>query len=381
MDNFVSTELGNIPIDWKCVNFTSLFQCKQGVQTPVHVQVLHPRDGYKRFIRIIDLTDSSELPRYIPDPGAIHHLTNDDLFMVRYGTPGLVGFNYDGIIANNLFRLIPKSKIHSSFYYHYISFRYTDIAEMSGSSTMPAISFTALANFKILVPPFPEQQSIATALSDADAYIESLEKLIAKKRAIKKGVMQELLTGKRRLPGFSGEWETKKLGEIANIKTGGRNNQDKVEDGEYPFFVRSETVERINTYSHDCEAILVPGEGGIGNIFHYINGRFDVHQRVYAITQFAPVALGKYVYLYIAMNFGAHAMQNSVKATVDSLRLPTFQDFLVSLPPTIEEQRAISDNISDIDSDITTHEAKLSKARLIKQGMMQELLTGRIRLI
>jgi type I restriction enzyme S subunit len=225
-----------------------------------------------------------------------------------------------------------------------------------------------------------EQRVIAEALSDADALIDSLERLIAKKRAIKQGAMQELLTGKKRLPGFSGEWEVKRLVEVAHIKTGSRNNQDKLEDGEYPFFVRSATVERIGSYSHDCEAILVPGEGDIGNIFHYIDGRFDVHQRVYAITRFSSDVLGKYVYLYMTVRFGAHAMQNSVKATVDSLRLPTFQEFEIRLPPSVDEQTAIATVLSDMDAEIETLVTRLAKTRALKQGMMQALLTGRIRL-
>ena len=93
-------------------------------------------------------------------------------------------------------------------------------------------------------------------------------------------------------------------------------------------------MERINSYSHDCEAILIPGEGRIGSIFHYIHGRFDVHQRVYAITQFEPEMSAKFIHFHMSMNFGAWAMQNTVKATVDSLRLPTFQTFEMNLPPT-----------------------------------------------
>ena len=249
-------------------------------------------------------------------------------------------------------------------------------------TTMPSLNQEILSKVLIPFPPTKaEQEAIAEALSDADALIESLEQLIVKKSAIKQGAMQELLSGKERLPRFTGQWKRKKLGEIAHIKTGSRNNQDKVEDGKYPFFVRSANVERINSYSHDCEAVLVPGEGNIGSIFHYINGRFDVHQRVYAITQFSPDAHGRYVYLYMVMNFGAHAMENSVKATVDSLRLPTFENFDVILPPTIGEQIAISAILSDMDAEIEALNAKLTKARAIKQGMMQELLTGRIRLI
>lgn len=250
----------------------------------------------------------------------------------------------------------------------------------TGTTSVAAIYGRDLAKFAVALPSMSEQGRIAEVLSDADALIESLERLLTKKRKIKQGAMQELLTGQRRLPGFGGEWGMKRLGDIAHIKTGNRNNQDKVDDGEYPFFVRSAIVERINSYSHDCEAILIPGEGGIGSIFHYISGRFDVHQRVYAITQFADSVLGRYVHLYMSTHFGTHAMQNSVKATVDSLRLPTFQAFEVALPPTIEEQAAIAEVLSDMDTEHATLETKLSKAHQLKQGMMQVLLTGQIRL-
>lgn len=235
---------------------------------------------------------------------------------------------------------------------------------------------------RIAVPRHPaEQSAIATALSDVDALLAAQDALIAKKRAIKQGAMQELLTGKRRLPGFSGEWEVKRLGEVAHIKTGSRNNEDKVDGGDYPFFVRSEFIERIDDYAYDCEAILVPGEGKIGEIFHYINGRFDVHQRVYAITGFAPELTGRFAHLYLRMHFGPWAMQNTVKATVDSLRLPTFQQFEMRLPPTSEEQSAIVDVLSDMDTELAALDTQRAKTAQLKQGMMQELLTGRIRLV
>jgi type I restriction enzyme S subunit len=254
------------------------------------------------------------------------------------------------------------------------------LSDLMVGSTFKRVNVQQIKKFTVPMPPPADQEAIAEALSDADALIESLEQLLTKKRQLKQGAMQELLTGKKRLPGFSGEWEVKRLGEITHIKTGGRNNQDKIEEGEYPFFVRSATVERISSYSYDCEAILVPGEGGIGDIFHYIRGPFDVHQRVYAITQFSPETSGRFVYFYMAERFGAHAMQNSVKATVDSLRLPTFRNFELVMPQTVEEQSAIAAILSDMDEDIAALEAKLAKARSLKQGMMQELLTGRIRL-
>lgn len=176
------------------------------------------------------------------------------------------------------------------------------------------------------------------------------------------------------------DWQIIRLGDIAGIKTGSRNNQDKVEDGQYPFFVRSEVIERIDTYSHDCEAIIVPGEGGIGNIFHYINGRFELHQRVYKISNFITNMCGKFVYYAMAQNFGAHAMKHTVKATVDSLRLPTFQNFAFPAPQSKFEQRAIAEALSDVDGLLEALEALIAKKRNIKQAAMQQLLTGKTRL-
>lgn len=288
------------------------------------------------------------------------------------------------LMNTSVIRFKAKAKISRSFMLTYLKSKYfkAQIDLMITGGAQPNFGPFHLRKVVIPLPPTKtEQEAIAEALSDADALIESLEQLLSKKRQLKQGAMQELLTGKKRLPGFSEEWEVKRLGEIAHIKTGGRNNQDKIEEGQYPFFVRSATVERINSYSYDCEAILVPGEGGIGNIFHYVHGRFDVHQRVYAVTQFSPETSGRFIYFYMAEKFGAHAMQNSVKATVDSLRLPTFQNFEIVMPPTAEEQIAIAAVLSDMDAEIAALEAKLTKARRLKQGMMQELLTGRIRLV
>ena len=147
---------------------------------------------------------------------------------------------------------------------------------------------------------------------------------------------------------FKGEWEERVLGELAHVGTGTRNNQDKRRNGQYPFFVRSSFVERIDSYAYDCEAILVPGEGRLGDILHYVHGRFDVHQRVYAISDVVSSVSVRFLYFYMAEHFGAHAMQNTVKATVDSLRRPTFLTFRVALP-SLPEQRAIVTVLSDVD--------------------------------
>lgn len=170
-------------------------------------------------------------------------------------------------------------------------------------------------------------------------------------------------------------WKVVKLGEISLIKTGSRNNQDKSSDGEFPFFVRSATIERINTYSYDCEAILIPGEGGIGSIYHYINGKFDAHQRVYVMRDFNKNIDAKFVFFALKEFFGKYALQNTVKATVDSLRLPTFQNFEFLIPSDKAEQERIAQVLGDMDDLISAKYELLDKKRAIKQAAVQQLLT------
>lgn len=235
---------------------------------------------------------------------------------------------------------------------------FQEVSERCGGSTRTRIARSELGKIKLRVPRVEEQTRIADALTDTNDLIAALERTIAKKQAIKQGMMQQLLTGKTRLPGFTEPWAKRTLGEVARIKTGARNNQDKTAGGRYPFFVRSATVERINSYSSDCEAILVPGEGGIGSIFHYIDGKFEVHQRVYKISDFAPDVRGKFIYHFMRQYFGAHAMENSVKATVDSLRLPTFKNFELQLP-SLDEQQAIVDALDDAEAELMSLQGRL----------------------
>jgi len=234
----------------------------------------------------------------------------------------------------------------------------------------------------VVFPPLEEQVKIAQILSTWDEALENLNALLEQKRRLKKGLMQQLLTGRVRFKEFEarGEaWAEVKLGEITRIKTGARDNVHKIENGRYPFFVRSDKIERIDSYSFDGEAILIPGEGRIGEIIHYVKGRFDYHQRVYKISNFFEGrVIGKYCYYYLQKFFKAATIKGSVKATVDSLRLPTFTQMEMFLPP-LEEQRKIAFVLSTLDQEISTLEAEKAALGVQKRGLMGLLLTGKVR--
>lgn len=266
-------------------------------------------------------------------------------------------------------------------YFFNSAFYHNQILSLIQGTKVCSVSKCAIKDTYICIPLENEQDKIASALTSIDNLLLSLDKLIEKKKLIKQGAMQELLTGKKRLPGFTGEWVEKRLGELTKICTGKRNGDESRVFGKYPFFVRSQKVYRINSFSFEGEAILVPGEGGIGDIFHYINGKFDFHQRVYKISNFNPLIIARYVYYFMKFYFKEYALSQSVKATVESLRLPTFENFIIKFPSNIQEQKAIASVLSSMDKEIESLEGKKAKYEQIKQGMMQQLLTGKIRLV
>lgn len=176
------------------------------------------------------------------------------------------------------------------------------------------------------------------------------------------------------------EWVVKRIGEICDINTGRCNTQDKIDDGKYPFFVRSQQIERINSFSYDCEAVLTAGDGvGTGKVFHYINGKFEVHQRVYVMYNFVNNIDGKFFYWYFSNNFYNRVHSMTAKSSVDSVRKEMIAEMECSIPPLPEQQR-IATALSDIDALLSALTKKIEKKKLIKQGAMQQLLTGKKRL-
>ena len=171
------------------------------------------------------------------------------------------------------------------------------------------------------------------------------------------------------------DWDIDFVKNIAEIHTGGKNTQDRIEGGLYPFFVRSQIVERINSYSYDNEAVLTAGDGvGVGKVMHYINGKFDCHQRVYRISNFNGKVSGYYFYLYFGNNFLNRIMQMTAKSSVDSVRMDMIANMQIPIPPTKAEQTAIATALSDADALIEAIEKLIAKKRKIKQGAMQKLL-------
>lgn len=176
------------------------------------------------------------------------------------------------------------------------------------------------------------------------------------------------------------KWKEAPVKDLVKIETGSRNTEDKNDDGQYPFFVRSQTVERIDSFHYDCEAVLTAGDGvGTGKVFHYINGKFDAHQRVYVMSQFKQEVLGKYFYYWFSKNFYAEVAKYTAKSSVDSVRRQMIAGMVISLP-SAEEQEKIVGVLSDVDTLIADLKKLIRKKKNIRQGTMQRVLTGKNRL-
>ena len=152
-------------------------------------------------------------------------------------------------------------------------------------------------------------------------------------------------------------WEQRKAKELCSITTGKSNTQDQVQDGKYPFYIRSDVPVRSNRYLYDEEAVITIGDGNIGRVFHYVNGKFDLHQRCYKMADFKALT-AKYFYYYFSTKFYERAMSMTAKATVDSVRLEMISDMEIKFPKDTTEQTNISELLTNLDNLITLHQRK-----------------------
>lgn len=383
MKGYKHTELGWIPEEWEVntgreisnritkgssPNWQGFKYKNEGI---LFVTSENVREGY------LDISDPKFLPEEFNHKQRNSILKKGDILINIVGAS--IGrsciFNQD--IEANVNQAVcvfsPKETVYGEYIAIYLGLPVSinRLLNTQSASARPNLTLEDIRDFKFVVPTFKEQKKISQIINSWNKSIETLVHLIAAKQQLKKGLMQQLLNP-------SNHWEKCYLGDLAKIGTGGKDNQNKVENGKYPFFVRSQTVERIDSYSYDGEAILIPGEGGIGEIIHYIKGKFDFHQRVYKISDFSSTVNGKYLFYFLQLNFKKAAAQDSVKATVDSLRLPTFLKMEIWLPE-LYEQEKIAGCLNFCDMEIKFLNDKLALFRTQKQGLMQHLLTGKKR--
>lgn len=392
---YKQTEVGVIPEDWHQSTVGAEFEIKNNLRLPLSSSVRKSMAG--------------DFPYY--GPTGVQGYINE--FRVE-GEFALIGEDGDHFLkwnerpmtqmvrgkfnVNNHAHIVLGVKNETQWFYYYFYNRdITSFLTRQGANRYKLTKKTLLDLPCAIPESKKEQQAIADALSDADALIESLEQLIAKKRQIKQGAMQELLTGQRRLPGFSGEWKVNRLGDLTQMCSGGTPSSSIPDfyNGQIPWvsisdmtsagkYIASTEKKLTNEGFESCAAKMFPsgtvlyamyaslGECSIANV------PLCTSQAILGIQPGEKID-GEYLYYYLQF------IKNSVKnmgqqGTQANLNKGMVGDFLLKTP-SISEQKSIVEVLHEMDKEISNLELRFSKSQKIKQSMMQELLTGRIRLI
>jgi type I restriction enzyme S subunit len=382
------TEVGVIPEDWDVVPLGKRLRRPPtyGINAPAI-----PFDSrYPTYLRITDITEDgrfAEATKASVDhaASAAYVLEPGDLVFARTGAS--VGKSYlynpkDGrlVFAGFLIRITPDpERLVPEFLSFFVQTRtyWSWVKVNSMRSGQPGINGREYASLPIPLPSTKaEQEAIAEALSDADALIESLAQLLAKKRHLKQGAMQQLLTGNKRLPGFSGEWEVKRLGDISPLQRGFDLPTTQIRLGRYPVVYSNGVLNYHDQFMVKGPGVVTGRSGTIGNV-HFVEDDYWPHNTSLWVTSFTGNS-PRFIYYFLTYigleRFGTGS-------GVPTLNRNDVHAYKVHIPPTTEEQTAIATILSDMDAELAALEEKLAKARAVKQGMMQELLTGRIRLV
>ena len=404
---YKQSEVGEIPEDWAISTVGVEFSIQLGkmLDTEKNAGVPKPFLG-NRAIQWgrIDLTAIGEI-KLTPSDLQRLRLQEGDLLVCEGGEIGRAAVWQQPIeecyYQKALHRLRPLRGYNVQLMLNILQ-RLTSTGFLLNFVTQTSIAHLPKDKFETVPIPVPstkaEQEAIAEALSDAEALIESLEQLLTKKRQIKKGAMQELLTGKKRLPGFSGERETMALGRAADIRNGATPSTQNTAfwNGSIPWCTPTDitgtpgkyllTTERSITAEglSSCPASLLPA-GALLLCSRATIGEIKIAASPVCTNQgFKSLVCqdgvsNEFLY-YLLLTLKPQMMEKAIGSTFLEIGKRDLAAIEVRLPR-YDEQTAIATILSDMDAEITALEAKLSKARQIKQGMMQELLTGRTRLV
>jgi type I restriction enzyme, S subunit len=385
----LQTDLGLLPSDWDAPSLNELIQATQlgGNYQNSERETPWPLIKMGNMARGSVSLSKMEYVVSTTPPNPRDRLRRGDVIFNTRNTLDLVGkvciWNEElpeAYFNSNIMRLsFWAEHVASQRYMNYVLNSERVISALrgiaTGTTSVAAIYYRDLAKVSIPLPPKKEQRAIAEALSDADALIESLESLIAKKRAIKQGAMQELLSGRRRLPGFSKQWEAKKIGDVLSIMHGKSQHNVASSDGLYPILATGGQIGTAKSYLYDKPSVLIGRKGTIDRP-QYVEAPFWTVDTLFYSVMKGNNSAKFFFYRFCLIDWRAH----NEASGVPSLNSRTIEKIELKVPDP-DEQMAIVRVLSDMDDDIDCMERRLSKSRQIKQGMMQELLTGRVRLL
>ncbi len=399
--------LEEIPEHWKVVRLKNIVE--------INARKLSEQTSKNALINYIDITNVNgdgdilevQLIKFKDAPSRARRVLkkNDTIIStVRTYLKAITAIREDNFIGSTGFAVLTPDadKLNPDYLYYYVSSKafVNKVMVNSVGVAYPAITPTTLACLPFILPPIEEQNIIVNILNSESTkitrFIQTKQRfieLLKEQRqsiitnAVTKGIDEDVKmkeTGVDWIPQIPESWKKRRLRFLVKITTGKKNTEDRVDDGEYPFYVRSQTIERINSFSFNGEGILTAGDGvGVGKVFHYVNSKFDFHQRVYLFYDIHEELEGEFLFNYLQANMMSELMRYNSKSTVDSIRLPVIKNFLVVFPER-EQQKRILEHIKTetrtLDIAISKAEREIELIKEYREAMIAEAVTGKMKL-
>ena len=291
----------------------------------------------------------------------------DTAFVIAAGAAGEIGYSYSDFWAADDCYFFKCSKALSSRYlYHMLLWKQPFLKSRVRKASIPRLSRDHIEQLSIPVPPLPVQEEIVRILDSFTKLEAELEAELEARRRQYEYYRDKLLNFNELDKAKSGGVKLMALGEIADIGTGSSNTNEELIQGLYPFFVRSQEVRWKNSYEFDETAIITSGDGvGVGKVFHFVEGKYALHQRAYRIHITDDAVFPKYFFHYMKTNFLAHITKNAVHSSVTSIRRPMLEKFIVPVPSMEKQKRIVSilDRFDTLVNDLTSGLPAEIKAR------------------
>lgn len=416
---YKQTEVGIIPEEWQEARLREVAQIKSGIAKNSKATVLDPvrvhylrvanvQDGYLDLSEMTELEVSrSELHRFSVLPGDV--LMNEGGDRDKLGRGAIWRGQFQPCVhQNHVFVVRCGKRVAPEFLALWAAGSVARRHFLVGggqTTNLASISKNSLGHLPVVIPPEAEQRAIATAFGDVDALLGGLDRLIAKKRDLKQAAMQQLLTGQTRLPGFHGEWGVLNMAQKSLLKarigwqglataeylptgthylvTGTDFSDGRVNWTTCPF-VAAERYEQDRNIQLRSGDVLVTKDGTIGKVafVDQLPGPATLNSGVFVIRPNGDAYQPPFLYYILASEvFWGFLRKLAAGSTISHLYQKDFVAFEFLAPPSLNEQSAIAAVLSDMDAELAALEARRVKTRALKQGMMQELLTGRTRLV
>ena len=386
-NGYKQTEAGIIPDEWEIKRLREISP-RQSVGLVINPSTYFNRQGTVPMLvgsnvyeNRIDWSAARRITKESNEKLPASQLFPDDLVTVRVGDPGVTAvIPADTDAANCASMMIVRGdKSFVSDWLCYLmnsDYGRNQVKNVQYGTAQKQFNISDAVDFIYPVPPIEEQRAIATALSDVDALLEELDRLIAKKRDLKQATMQQLLTGQTRLPGFKGEWMTKRVGDIAPLQRGFDLPNRQLRAGPYPVVYSNGVLNHHSMFQAQGPGIVTGRSGTIGKVT-YVEGPYWPHNTALWVTDFNGNDPRFIFYLYTRINFERFSSGSGVP----TLNRNDVHSYHVRVPPTHAEQVEIACILSEMDAEIDALERRMKKVSNLKRAMMQALLTGRTRLI